>query len=110
MSGAAALNALKKIKYDASYEYMGEILVKVANGDRFAINSSYEPVVACNVLGEWNDVRAIPYLMNAIHIKNGNDMPEVAILALSKYPAAKPFLDELAANDPFIKEILETKS
>jgi HEAT repeat protein len=107
MSGAAAIQALRKIGTDESYLYFGDLLAKRASGDVYVINSGVEIQIACQALGEWGDERAIPFLERATAIYDPNSMPETAIRALAKYPKAHPFLRELAKRKISLKKLID---
>jgi len=86
---------------------MGELLVAEAHGDQSAFNTGAEIVVACLSLGEWRNERAIPFLIEATRIRDIQGMPEAPINALATYPKAHDFLNNLAVDDPPLKELID---
>ena len=108
MSGSAAMSALRAIKADDGYAYMGECLVRWTEGDKRAFNTGFEKAIASSALGEWHDPRAIMPLMHATRIHDpGNNMPETAIRSLARYPEAHPFLRDLAGREPSLHGLIE---
>ncbi len=106
LSGLVAMNALRKLRAEAGYLYMSELLLRQSAGDQTAFNTSAEIVVACKSLGEWDDPQAMKPLMEATRIRDIQGMPEAAIDALAKYPKAHNFLKNLAVEDPSLKELI----
>jgi hypothetical protein len=107
LSGLMAMNVLRKLETEQGYLYMGELLVAQAQGDQTAFNTGAEIVVACLSLSEWSNERAIPFLTEAIRIRDIQGMPEAAINALARYPQAHDFLNNLAVGDPSLKELID---
>ncbi len=107
MSGSAAMSALRAIKAEDGCGYMGECLVRCAEGDERAFNTGLEKTIASSALGEWRDPRAIMPLMHATRIHDrGNNMPETAICSLARYPEAHPFLRDLARREPSLQGLI----
>lgn len=105
-TSAAAMQALRKLKSEEGYEYMGKALIEWVAGNKRAFNSALEIETACAALGEWNDTRAIEPLERAVAIYHADDMPKVAIQQLVKYPQAHPFLHDLADSEPALREMI----
>jgi hypothetical protein len=99
-SRAGAMSALRKLDTEQAYTYMSEVLTRYALGNTRVVDSPLELVIACRALGEWGDLRAIPPLMAAAQIHHEPaGMPQAAIQALGRYPAAQKFLAKLASQN-----------
>jgi HEAT repeat protein len=85
-SAFAAIQALRMLKTEVAYQYLGDLLTCYADGDTHAIETSAELLVACRALVEWGDRRAIPLLEQALRIDDPvHDIRGAARDALATY-------------------------
>jgi HEAT repeat protein len=87
-TGVAAIQALKQLKTEDGYSYLGNLLVEVAKGNKKVVNAAFEVVLACQALGEWNSSKAVFPLKQAVHIRDIHGLPEAAIQALARHTDA----------------------
>lgn len=106
MSGAAALQALRKIGTRDCYEYMCDLLQDYGERNKGVFYSALKVVTVCRALGEWNDKHAVSILARAVDIRNLDGMPEAAIEALARYSSAHGFLRDLADQEPTLREMV----
>lgn len=85
-SALVAIQALRKLKTEVAYSYLGDILTRYAQGDEHVIETRAELLVACHALAEWGDTRAILPLEHALTIDDPvHDIHGAARQALSTY-------------------------
>jgi HEAT repeat protein len=86
ISALAAIQALRTLKTEVAYCYLGDVLTRYAEGDEHAIETCAELVVACQALAEWGDTRAIGPLEHALTIDDPvHDIQGAARQALATY-------------------------
>ena len=87
LTSLAAIQALRKLRTEAAYTYLAQLLMRYADGDHRAFQTMSEARTCCLAMDEWNDPRAVAPLQAALRIEadSVHRLQEAAEAALAQY-------------------------
>lgn len=106
MSGAAALEALRKIGTDDAYAFLSSLLSEWMDGNKNIVFSALDLGIICSALAEWQVPEALSLLERAVYIRDMEGMPQAAIESLAQYSEGRAFLKELSKQEPELEPLI----